>query len=198
MPQTINELLAGRDVIGYYEPYAAANSFPADNPWGTAPGGSWQDVGWTKDGLAVRWRQQIQEYMVDQSLDPVVVLPLSRDLRFIANMGQIDMPSLVVATSSGTSTGVSTSGATGTGTADYLLTSTPANLYYSMFFDIRNPATNDFAHWVGWRTRGIGDLDLHVHLPDLAQINLEMRALPDTATLVLGAARVAQLRMQLG
>lgn len=192
MPQTVNELLAGRDVLCYTEPFLAANTFPADAAWGTAPGAQWIDQGWTKDGVAVRWRQQIQEYMVDQVLDPVVVLPLSRDLRFIATLGQVDMPALVVATSTGTASGVSS---TGSGTADYILTSAIANLYYSVYFDIRNPATNDFAHWVGWRTRGIGDLDLHVHLPDLAQVNLEMRALPDTST---NPARVAQLRMQLG
>ena len=195
MPQTINELLAGRDTLVYTLPYSAATTFPADNPWGTFPSGGYSEYGWTKDGVAVRWRQQIQEYMVDQSLDPVVVLPLSRDLRFVATLGQVDMPALVVSTSTGTATGVSS---TGSGTADYVLTGAVSNLYYTIFFDIRNPATNDFAHWVGWRTRGIGDLDLHVHLPDLATVNMEMRALPDTGSLVNGAARVAQLRMQIG
>jgi hypothetical protein len=192
MPQTVNEILAGRDVICYTEPFLTANTFPADSAWGTSPGGSWVDQGWTKDGVAVRWRQQIQEYMVDQSLDPVVVIPLSRDLRFVATLGQVDMPALVVMTSTGTATGVAS---TASGTADFILTSAVSNQYFSIFFDIRNPATNDFAHFVGWRTRGVGDVDLHVHLADLPQMNMEMRALPDTS---VSPARVAQLRMQLG
>lgn len=189
---TVNEIFAGRDVIMYTEPFNISNSFPADNPWGTSPGGSWSNLGYTKDGVAVRWRQQIQQYLVDQSLDPVTALPLSRELRFVASIGQIDMPTLVTATSSGTATGVL---APATGTADYVLLSVAQNLYYSVFFDVRNPLTNDFGHFVGWNTRGVGDLEIRVHLPDIAQINVEMQAFPDTS---VNPARVAQFRIQMG
>lgn len=184
--------MAGRDVLVYTEPFLVGNTFPSDAVWSTSPGGSWVDQGWTKDGVAVRWRQQIQEYMVDQILDPIIVLPLSRDLRFVANLGQVDAAGIVTATSSGSSTGV---GASGSGTQEYILNSVIQNLYFSVFFDIRNPSTNDFAHWVGWRTRGIGDLNLAVHLPDIATVAMEMRCLPDTST---SPARIANLRMQLG
>lgn len=130
--------------------------------------------------------------MVDQFLDPLTSLPLSRDLRFLANIGQVDMPTLVVATSSGTATGAI---APASGTADFLLNGTPENLYYSVFFDIRNPITNDFAHFVGWRCRGVGDIEIRVHLPDLAMVNIEMRAFPDFSTT---PARIAQFRLQMG
>lgn len=176
----------------YTESFASANSFPSDAAWGTSPGGSWYNLGYTKDGVAVRWRQQIQTYLVDQSLDPVTALPLSRDLRFVASIGQIDMPTIVTATSSGTATGVA---APGSGTADYILQSVAQNLYYSVFFDVRNPLTNDFGHFVGWFTRGVGDLEIRVHLPDIAQVNVEMQAFPDTSTT---PARVAQFRIQMG
>jgi hypothetical protein len=117
---------------------------------------------------------------------------LSRDLRFVASIGQIDMPTIVTATSSGTATGVA---APGSGTADYILQSVAQNLYYSVFFDVRNPLTNDFGHFVGWFTRGVGDLEIRVHLPDIAQVNVEMQAFPDTSTT---PARVAQFRIQMG
>lgn len=192
MPATTNEVLAGRDVLCYTEPWATANTFPADSVWGTSPAGSWVEQGYTKDGLAVRWRQQIQEYTVDQFLDALTALPLSRDLRFIANLGQVDMPALVVSTSSGSASG---SLAPASGTANYTLGVDPQNLYYSIYFDIRNPITNDFARFIGWRTRGVGDLEIRVHLPDIAQVNMEMRAFPDTTT---NPARVAQFRLQMG
>jgi hypothetical protein len=189
---TINEIFAGRDVLMYTEPWASGNTFPSDTTWGTSPGGSWSAMGYTKDGVAVRWRQQIQTYMVDQSLDPVTALPLSRDLRFVSSIGQIDMPTIVVATSSGTASGVA---APGSGTADFILQSVAQNLYYSVFFDVRNPLTNDFGHFVGWFCRGVGDLEIRVHLPDIAQVNVEMQAFPDTSTT---PARVAQFRIQMG
>jgi len=189
---TINEIFAGRDVIMYTEPWAAGNTFPTDAAWGTSPGGSWSNLGYTKDGVAVRWRQQIQTYLVDQSLDPVTALPLSRDLRFVSSIGQIDMPTIVVATSSGTATGAA---APSSGTADFVLQSVAQNLYYSVFFDVRNPLTNDFGHFVGWFCRGVGDLEIRVHLPDIAQVNVEMQAFPDTSTT---PARVAQFRIQMG
>src|SRR5215831_14940352 len=132
--QSVKEIFAGRDVIAYTEPFQTSNSFPSDNPWGTDPGSPWTNLGWTKDGVAVRWRQQIQTYTVDQSLDPLTALPLTRDLRFITSMGQIDMPAIVTATSSGSATGVILS-PTASGTADYILQSVAQNLYYTIFFD---------------------------------------------------------------
>lgn len=190
---TVNEIFAGRDVIMWTAPFATTNAFPANSVWGTDQSGAgYSNLGYTKDGVAIRWRQQIQTYMVDQSLDPVTALPLSRELRFVSTIGQIDMPSMVIATSSGSATGAL---APASGTADYVLLSTPQNLYYTTLFDCRNPITNDFGRFVGWLTRGVGDMEIRVHLPDIAQMNIEMLAFPDTST---NPARVAQFRIQMG
>ncbi len=189
---TTQEILAGRDILVYTEPFLAANTFPADAVWGTAPGGAWVENGYTKDGVVIRWRQQIQEYMIDQFIDPVVVLPLSRDLRFIAHLGQVNMPALTVSTGQGTASGV-TGGASGT--AGYTIAANAANAYYSIFFDVKNPVNNDFAHFVGWKTRGIGDIEIAIHLSDIASLNMEMRALPDDS---VTPARIGQFRMQFG
>lgn len=168
--------------------------FPVDSAWGTAPGAQWTEDGYTKDGVTVRWRQQIQEYMIDQFVDPVLVLPLSRDLRFIANIGQVNMNDLTVATGQGSASGGLTA-AGQTGVANYTVSANASNNYYSIYFDVRNPVQNDFARFIGWKTRGIGDIEIHVHLPDLAQLNIEMRALPDDS---VNPARIAQFRMQFG
>ena len=197
MPSTTSEILAGRDVIMYTAPFSAANAFPADAVWGTAPtpaGSSYTEAGYTKDGVGIRWRQQIQEYMVDQFIDPVLLLPMSRDLRFMATIGQVNMPDLTVAMGQGTATAVAATTAS-TGYNQYSVAANASNNYYTVFFDVRNPITNDFAHFVGWFCRGVGDIEIRVHLPDIAQVNVELRALPDaTAT----PARVAQFKMQTG
>lgn len=198
MPSTTSEILAGRDVIMYTVPFNTGNTFPADSPWGTTPastgGGAYTEAGYTKDGVGIRWRQQIQEYMVDQFIDPVLLLPMSRDLRFMANIGQVDMPDLTVAMGQGTATSVpSTSSSTGYN--QYEVAANASNNYYTVFFDVRNPISNDFAHFVGWFCRGVGDIEIRVHLPDIAQVNVELRALPDATK---NPARVAQFRMQTG
>lgn len=192
MPFNNQEILAGRDVIYYTEPYAAGNSFPNDNAWGTNPTpGTWTDSGGTKDGVHVNWRQQLQDYMIDQLVDPVLRIPLSRDLRFQANIGQVDMPDLVVATGQGSASSLAGNSAA-RGHNDFVLSANVANLYYTTLFDCRNPITNESGRFVGWFTRGVGDLSIVVHLPDLAQVNIEMACQPDTSS---NPARVAQFRM---
>jgi hypothetical protein len=144
MPQNSNEVVAGRDVIAYVEPWAAANAFPTISAWGTSPGGSWVDQGYTKDGAHIQWRMQYQEYTVDQQLDPVARIPSQRDLRMRANLGQIDAAVMVNATGQGTS--ASTSASTGVrGHNDFTLTGTIAASYYSIYYDVRSPVSGEAA-----------------------------------------------------
>jgi len=129
--------------------------------------------------------------MIDQFVDPVLRIPLSRDLRFQANIGQVNMPDLVVATGQGSASSLAaTTGSRGHN--DFVLSANVANNYVSAYFDCRNPITNESGRFVGWFTRGVGDLNLAVHLPDLAQINVELACQPDTST---NPARIAQFRM---
>jgi hypothetical protein len=44
-------ILQSRDIIAYIAAYSAANAMPADSAWGTAPGGTYRDVGYTDGGL---------------------------------------------------------------------------------------------------------------------------------------------------
>lgn len=192
MPATTQEIMAGRDTLFYTEPFLAANAFPADTVvWGSSPGGAWVDSGYTKDGVHVNWRQQIQDYTVDQFVDPVLRLPLSRDLRFQANIGQVDMPDLVVATGQGSASSLAaTTGVRGHN--DFVLSANVSNFYYTCLFDCRNPINNESGRFVGWFSRGVGDISIAVHLPDIAQVNIEMACQPDTTT---NPARIAQFRM---
>lgn len=178
-------------MIVYTEPYTAANVFPTVTAWGTSPGGSWVDQGYTKDGAHVQWRMQFQEYTVDQQLDPVARIPSQRDLRLRANLGQIDSAAMAVATGQGTTTVVAAASGT-RGTNTLAITGTIAANYYSIYFDVRSPVSGEAARVVGWQGRSVGDINIDFHIPDLAQVNMEMALVPDTST---SPARIAQLQV---
>lgn len=194
MPNNSNQLVAGRDVLLYTGPWAAANIFPIASAWGTAPAGAtpvFTNWGYTKDGLHVQWRMQFQEYTVDQLLDPVFRLPQSRDLRTHANLGQVDPASMVVATGQGTSSSVAAGSGT-RGLDTFLLTSTLAQNYYTTYYDIRTPVGGEAARVVGWKGRSVGDIAIDAHLQDLAQINMEHAMIPDDS---VSPARIAEIRV---
>lgn len=190
-----NEIVAGRDTLVYTEAWAKANAFPTVSAWGTAPGGSWIDEGYTKDGLHVSWRMQFNEYTVDQQLDPIVRIPSSRDLRTRASLGQVDAPAMVVATGQGTA--ASTAAISGTrGHNDFTLTGTLATNYYSTYFDVKSPVSGEAARFVGWKGRAVGDVNLDFHLQDLAQVNLEHAMIPDDGgDGTISPPRIAQLQV---
>src|SRR4051794_31135191 len=191
MPQTTNEVVAGRDVIAYTEPYDPANVFPTISAWGTNPGGDWIDQGVTKDGLHVQWRMQYQEYTVDQFLDPVARLPTNRDLRMRCNLAQVDAAALQVATGQGTANAVAAASGT-RGHNDFTLTSVIAQNYYAAFFDARSPVSGEAARVMGYMGRSVGDIQLDFHIQDVAQINLELALVPDTSA---SPARIAQIQV---
>lgn len=186
-----NEVVAGRDVICYTEPFLAANAFPADSAYGSAPGGSWADVGYTKDGLHLQWRMQFIEYTVDQLLDPIARVPQSRDLRLRANVGQVDAPDLVIASGQGTSSSLAAISGT-RGHNDFTLTNTLATTYYSTYFDVKGPVSGESCRVVGWKGRSVGDLNLDFHLADIAQVNIEHALIPDDS---VSPARICQIRI---
>lgn len=191
MPGNTNEIVAGRDVLAYTEPWLAANTLPATGAWGTAPGGSWTDLGYTKDGLHTSWRMTFQEYTVDQFLDPVARIPSTRDLRLRANLGQYDSANMVIASGQGTSAAVAAASGT-RGSNTFTLTSTLANLYYSTFYDCRSPVSGEAAQVVGWKGRAVGDVTLDFHISDIAQLNLEHALIPDDS---VTPARIAVIRI---
>jgi hypothetical protein len=185
------EVIAGRDVLCYTEPFLAANTIVADSAWGTAPGGSWADTGYTKDGLHLQWRMQFIEYTIDQLLDPIARVPQSRDLRLRANLGQIDAPDLVIATGQGTSSSLAAISGT-RGHNDFTLTNTLATAYYSTYFDVKGPISGESCRVFGWKGRSVGDMNIDFHLQDIAQVNLEHALVPDDS---VSPARICQIRI---
>jgi len=191
MPQNTSEVVAGRDVLAYTEPYLAANTFPTVSAWGTPPGGTWVDQGVTKDGLHVQWRMQYQEYTVDQFLDPVARLPTNRDLRMRCNLAQVNAASMAVATGQGTTSAVAAASGT-RGHNDFDLKSVIAQNYYSALFDARSPVSGEAARTMGYKGRSVGDIQLDFHIQDVAQINLELALIPDTSA---SPARIALIQV---
>lgn len=96
------QILQTRDIIAYIAAYSASLTFPTNSAWGTAPGGTWRDIGFTDGGLGFNVENQFENVTVDQSVDPVGVIGTGRNVRLSAQMAEFTMQNLKDATSQGT------------------------------------------------------------------------------------------------
>lgn len=178
MPGDQTQVVAGRNLIIYTEPWAPSNTFPANTiPWGTAWGGVWVDKGFTRDGLHVRLTVQRQDILVDQQVDPVLRIPQSRDIQMQTRLAQVSMTGLADATGQGTSTVIS-----GGGTGFELdISGTIVDQWITTGFDILNPGDNRPLRVVGWKGFATGDVTLDFTVNDAAQIGYAVAIVPDTS-----------------
>lgn len=129
--------LQSRDIIAYIQPYSASNAMPADSAHGTAPGGSWRDVGGTDGGLGFNIATQFEDVRFDQSIDPVAVIPTGRDMHLTAQLAEFTIQNLKDATSQGTTATVAASSGV-RGHTDLLFDDTVDVNYMSMLFDVKH------------------------------------------------------------
>src|SRR5262245_5394233 len=102
MPADSTQVVAGRNLIIYTEPWATANTFVGDAvAWGTPWGSPWVDKGFTKQGLHVRMAVQRTPVLVDQVVDPILRIPTQRDLEMQTRLAQISMQNLSDSTGQG-------------------------------------------------------------------------------------------------
>ena len=185
MPQNAAQVVAGRDIIVYSEPFNAANSFPANTiAWGTTWGGAWVDLGYTRDGLRFRMSVQRQLINVDQVVDPVLRIPTGRDVSMETRLAQITARNLSDATGQGT---VVTTG----NQEDYIVAGTITDQYVTVGFDVRNPGDLLPIRIVGWRGLVQADVELAFNVTEAATIQFNVGLLPDTTAV---PTRVAQFR----
>lgn len=170
------QVVAGRNLIVYTEPWLAANAFPADTiPWGTTWGASWKDAGFTRDGLHVRLNVQRQNILVDQQVDPVLRIPTQRDISMETRLAQINMDNLAAATGQGTPV-------TGGTNVQLDISGTIIDLYITTGYDILNPGDNKPIRVIGWKGFASGDVTLDFTVQDAAQIAFNSAIVPDTST----------------
>lgn len=170
------QVVAGRNIIVYTEPWATANNFPSDSIlWGTAWGGAWVDKGYTRGGLRVRMNVQRANILVDQVVDPVLRIPQQRDLQMITNLAQLNASNLADATGQGS---VTANGAT----MDLDVSGVIVDQYLTTGFDVLNPGDNKAMRVVGWKGFVQGDVELAFNVTEAAQIAFTVNVVPDTSS----------------
>jgi hypothetical protein len=106
-------ILQTRDIIAYIAAYSAANAMPADSAFGTAPGGTYRDIGGTDGGLGFNIAATFEDVRFDQSIDAVGVIATGREIHLTAQMAEFTLQNLKDATSQGTITTTPASGRQG-------------------------------------------------------------------------------------
>jgi len=212
MPMNQSEVIAGRNLLVYQENWAAANAMPNDAIWWGDPqptgsatpgaagwGGSWVELGFTRDGLRFRLNVERQDILVDQVVDPVLRIPTRRNLNMETALAQINPQNLARSTGQGTVS--TTAPIVGTpGRSDYIVSGTIIDLYYTTGFDILPPGAPDAAspiRVVGWKGLAMADVEMQFNVTDAARIAYNIAILPDTGDTVtpINPPRVATFRV---
>lgn len=185
MPGDQTQVVAGRNLIVYTEPWLPGNVFPSNAiNWGTTWGGTWIDKGFTRDGLHVRLAVQRQDILVDQQVDPVLRIPTSRDIQMETRLAQVSMDNLADATGQGVATAT-------TGQVQLDISGTIVDQYITVGFDILNPGDNKPIRVVGWKGFATGDVTLDFTVNDAALIGFAVAIVPDTS---ISPARILTFR----
>jgi hypothetical protein len=194
LPLDQTQVIAGRNLLAYTEPWSPSNTMPADTIlWGDpqpsgslAPGtagwgGSWVNLGFTRDGLRFRMNVERQDILVDQVVDPILRVPTRRNLNMETALAQINAQNLANATGQGSISTVAP-GAGTRGHTDYIVAGTIIDLYYSTGFDILSPGTNEAVRVVGWKGLAMADVEMQFNVTDAARIAYNIAVIPDTGT----------------
>jgi hypothetical protein len=180
MPDS-TEVIQSGGLLVYTEPYSSGNSFPADSAWGTAPGGSWVDKGYTRDGLAVNMGMNYEDVTVDQVPYPIFSIGTSGDIHFVTNLAQITAPNLKeVLGGQGTISTVAAGSGT-RGHTDLLVAGELSVNYLSVYYDIKHPGDNEGARFTLWKAQARANQAMTFQRTAPAQLAFDAQGFPDTA-----------------
>lgn len=192
MPLDQTQVIAGRNMLAYSEPWAPTNAMPADTiMWGDPQptgsltpgaagwGGAWVDLGFTRDGLRFRMNVERQDILVDQVVDPILRVPTRRNLNLETALAQISANNMALSTGQGSISTVAPASGT-RGHTDYIVSGTIIDLYYSTGFDILSPGTNEAVRVVSWKGLAMADVELQFNVTDAARIAYNIAVIPDT------------------
>lgn len=173
------QILQSRDIIAYIAAYSAANAMPADSAWGTAPGGTYRDVGYTDGGLGFQVAAEFQDVQVDQSIDPVGVIATGRDIHLTAQMAEFTLQNLKDATSQGTIT--TTAASSGVrGHVDYTMDNTIGVNYLTVLFDVKHALGDSEAfRFALWRGQVRSAVQATISAGQKVILPLDVQAFPD-------------------
>jgi hypothetical protein len=144
-------VLQSRDILAYIAAYSSANAMPADSAYGTAPGGTYRDIGYTDGGLGFNVGMQFTDVPVDQSIDPVAVIATGRDVHLTAQMAEFTAQNLKDATSQGSLTTVAAASGV-RGHQSFTLDNTVGVNYLTVLFDVKMAlGDQESIRFAGWR-----------------------------------------------
>jgi hypothetical protein len=174
------KLAAGTGLIAYRKPHDSANALPALAAYGV-PWTGYTDVGYTRDGLHFRLNLQRTNIEFDQSTDPVLRLPTTREVGVSTRLGEITGTNLQTAMSLGAADLVTVAPGAGTRGSDTLTVpgGTPVFNYYTVGFEVQGQDAEALQVLL---KRGLieGDVSLDFVKNDAALINFNVGAVPDT------------------
>jgi hypothetical protein len=191
------KILSGRNFKLYTVPFHASVTTPADTvlygtAWGTPSGqtGAWVESGYTDGGLTFSAEITRGEIRVDQELDPVLRPATGRDMRMGATLAEFTAANIKAATGQGTITTLAAISGT-RGHDDLDISSTIADSYLSVGFDIQHPGDSEAFRVFGWKTLPTAGFTGTVNPEDKATIGFEATLLPDTS---VSPARIMKIR----
>ncbi len=168
-----------RDMLMYVAPYSASNAMPSDSAWGTAPGGAYRDVGYTDGGLGFNVGMTYEDVTVDQSIDPIAVIPTGRDLRLTGNLAELTPQNLKDATSQGTLATVAASSGV-RGHIDLDFDSTINVNYLTGLFDVKmSLGTGEALRIALWRAQIRSAIQATFSATGKVVLPVEMQGFPD-------------------
>ncbi len=175
--------------------YGAANTGLPDN---TVPyGGAWPaglaSLGYTEDGIALNVGRDIEDIVVDQEVDPVLLLSTGRDIRISTNLAEFRAATLSAAFGYGTAT-TTASTATVRGQEDFDLAGGAPAIRNRVSAIEAQAQNGEPFRAIFFKAVAVSDGDLNFAKTDNVAIPFEMRALPDTS---VSPSRVAKLRQVL-
>lgn len=184
------KVLATRDFLPWYAPWASTNTMPADTVnWGSDWAAPYLALGYTTDGL--HWSSELTrtDINVDQELDPVLRIATARNATMSFNLAEFTVQKIQFATGQGAITTVAPGAAT-RGHDDWDLLSTVTDVPVSLGWDIRHQDGMPL-RVMGWKCIMTGSLAVDITPDALAPIACEAALLPDTSTT---PARIAKWR----
>jgi hypothetical protein len=191
------KILSGRNFKLYTVAWHASVIPPADTvaygtAWGTPAGqtGAWVEAGYTEGGLTFTAEVTRGEIRVDQELDPVLRPATGRNLTMSTQLAEFTGPNIKASTGQGAITTVAACSGT-RGHDDLDISSTIADNYLSVGFDISHPGDSEAFRVFGWKTLPGGGFTGTVTPTDKAVIAFSAQLLPDTST---SPARIMKIR----
>lgn len=164
-----------------------------DVQYGDEWGGTWQEVGYTQDGISFTINMDREPIEVDQELDALFLVVTGREIEFNTNMAEFSMDNLEFATGQGTVT-TTAAGAGTHGYTTYEIAGYQADKYYVVGVDILQPSNSLPMRVAAWKGLPVGSVDASFgDRASNAQIPLGIRALPDAGGGTINPPRVIEI-----